>query len=320
MVIEDGMKEQATIPPKVYGFIITKPLQLMVVIAIIDQLPIEIEKELLVVNGFFDAQKIAERLNIKQDKWRSVTFFCSTSRALRHCRRQGYDSVLIDSDVGFRKNTDLIKLKLFSPKTILAVYEEGVGTYRSDLYGGLKKKIMSIFGIGTYFGGNWLTEKVYLFAPNEYRTIFGKTSSELIGLKYTISELVIKYETAFEDLFGTNELKSKLVLLREIRSENCVIYLSNWSIDADIVNSCKKSRSCSIIKPHPHIKKIPLALSTQFDLVVSPSVPAEILITMASRVFKEVYVSHHGSSVVRYINMANVYFKYVDKSQEDYAS
>ncbi len=302
-------EKKAIRSPLRYGFIITKPLQLMIVMAIIDQLPNEVVKELLIVDGFFDAKNITETLNNNNFMWRGACFFQDPHAALKYCKHRNYDSVFLDSDVGFRRNFDLIMLKIFRPKTGLNVYEEGLGTYRSNLYHEPKKMAMSFCGIGTYFGGNWLTKKLYLFAPAEYRKIFGDKSSELIEINISIPELIIKHEKFFDELFKTNELRSKLISMRATGTEKCDIYLSSWDIDANVEKYFANLVSCRVAKLHPHIKVIPDSLWNKFDFVVSPAVPAEILITITSNLFKEVEVFHHGSSVVRYLDISNVRFK-----------
>ena len=305
------MKNHSTLSPPVYAFVITKPLQLMVVMAIIEQLPAEIIKELLVVDVFFDAKKITAVLGEAKYKWKSAVFFQDKISAFRYCRGRKYNSVFLDSDVGSRNNIDLIALKLHSPQTILAVYEEGLGTYRNDLYRGLKKKILSALGIGVYFGGNWLTQKLYLYSPDEYKKKIGKETCELVRIETPIPELIKNNEALIDRLFEIYALKSQIISRRDVSNESCDIYLSGWNIDSKVVDSFPAIDSFRILKPHPHIKKIPERIWSQFEIVVSPSVPAEMLITVASFLFAEVRVLHHGSSVMRYVSIENVKFRCV---------
>ena len=308
------MNKQRAIVPPVYGFIITKPLQLMVVMTIIEQLPDEIIKELIVIDAFFGAKKIVEELTISNPKWQRTVFFENSSAAFRHCIKLRYDSLFLDSDVGFRKNIDLIRLKLSTPKTRIAVYEEGLGSYRNDIYYGARKRILSLIGVGVHFGGNWLTKEIYLFQPSDYINNCLEKTVDVILIKMVISQLILKYEIEFDELFKLAELKSYLT---DASSNNvCDIYLTSWSWSSEAIKRLKQSDSCRIVKFHPHIKEVILSSEFQFDVSVPPEIPAEILITIASKIFKNVRVLHHGSSVVRYLNLKNVNFELMKSNEK----
>ena len=313
MAEEFTSKKKIILSP-VYGFIITKPLQLMVVMAIIEQLPDEISKELIVIDAFFGAKKIAEKLTTSNPKWQRTVFFENPSAAFRHCRERRYDSVFLDSDVGFRKNIDLMRLKLSTPKTRIAVYEEGLGSYRQDIYHGAKRGIFALMGVGVYFGGNWLTKEIYLFRPNEYINNFLEKTADVIHIKTFISQLIIKYKTEFDELFELAELKSDLA--RASSNNVCDIYLTSWSWDGETMKRLMQCDSCRVVKFHPHMKGILVSSEHQFDVSVSPEIPAEILITIASKIFKNVRVLHHGSSVVRYLNLINVNFELMKSNEK----
>lgn len=305
-------KEKATTPLE-YGFIITKPLQLMVVMAIIEQLPAEIGKELIIVDAFFGAKKIAEKLITSNPKWQSAVFCQNPSSAFKYCRKRQYDSVFLDSDVGFSKNIDLFRLKLSNFKTNIVVYEEGLGSYRTNLYYGPKKLIFSLLGIGVRFGGNWLTSKIYLFQPSEYTNKFRVKVENVIQIKTNISQIIQKYNCEFDKLFELTELKSNLS--GKFFDCNCGIYLTSWNLNSDAMSWLRNGKFCRVIKIHPHIKKLDAYVAEQFDAFVSPTIPAEVLITIASDLFERVRVLHHGSSVVRYINIKNVQFEMLDNTK-----
>lgn len=55
-------------------------------------------------------------LDETKNKWKSAVFFQDKISAFRYCRGRKYNSVFLDSDVGFRNNIDLIALKLHSPE------------------------------------------------------------------------------------------------------------------------------------------------------------------------------------------------------------
>ncbi len=148
---------------EVYGFIITKPFQLMIVLALFDQLPTEVKKELLIVNYFTDAEQVSIRLAKVISKECKVIFFRNDLEAFKMACNKKYNKLFMDSDVGFSRNLTLINLKVRSRRTVLAVYEEGLGTYRDDLYLGIKKIILKALGCGVNFGGNFLTRELYVY-------------------------------------------------------------------------------------------------------------------------------------------------------------
>lgn len=301
------------IDPQSYGFIITKPLQLLVVLSIIEQLPDEVNKELIILDSFSAAKQIADRLTTSNTKWRRAVFFKEFSAGYRYCATQQYDKVFLDTDVGFRQNITLIGMRLKSPRVRIAVFEEGIGSYRSNLYQGIKKTILSLLGVGVNFGGNWLTKEIYLFCPDEYKKKFPTTKVDLIRINTSISALLEKYESIFDDLFNLTELKTKLQ--DAYSKEVCDIYLTSWHWDQAAINRLKHYSSYKIVKFHPHIKHPTKSVMDNFDLSTSPSVPAEILITIASRLFVKVRVLHHGSSVVRYLARNNVEFILIDSNR-----
>lgn len=300
------MKEQDNSAAQAYGFIITKPLQLLVALAIIDQLSDVTTSDLLLVDAFLGAKDITKKLTDSHQKWRRASFFKNHEAAYKHCRRKKYDRVFVDSDVGLRKNIDLIRLKLPTLKTRICVYEEGVGSYRSDLYYGLKKKLLTFVGAGTCFGGNWLTKDIYLYCPSEYTSKFPYGRVSVVQIKISITNLIHKYDHEFDSLFDLGMLRTKLTHFAS--KEVCDIYLTSWSWDDGAMKRLAASDSCRIVKFHPHIKTIPPLLANGFDVSVPSSIPAELLIAAAAAMFKRVRVMHHGSSVTRYLDIRNVEF------------
>lgn len=275
----------------------------MVVLAIIDQLPRDIQKDLLIVDYFSGAQKVSARLNELNLAECSVWFFADEAKAFSFVRRRRYKKIFIDSDVGFIRNLTLIKLWALCPESRIAVYEEGVGTYRNDLYAGLKKRIMEALGCGVYFGGNWRTSELYLYQPELCQN---KLRAQKLPIHKSISSLLVCMANTFEYIFDSADFFEKIMQRNE--SSRCLIYLSNWQLDKAVVDQLKQMRCLTIVKPHPHIKELGM-LNEMEGMVLAPAgIPAEMLISMVSRKFDHVKVLHHGSSVVRYVNYESVEF------------
>jgi hypothetical protein len=303
------MNEKRSSKREICGFVITKPLQLLVVLAIIDQLPGDTISDLIVVDAFFGAKDTSERLADSNPKWRRASFFKNHDAAYKHCKSQKYDRVFIDSDVGLSKNIDLIRIKLSHLKTRICVYEEGLGSYRSDLYYGFKRKLLDFVGAGTRFGGNWLTKEIYLYRPAEYISRFPDSRVEVVQIGTSIADLIHRYEREFRKLFDLVTLQSNLKNFGS--NEVCDIYLTSWRWDEDVMRRLQQCESCRIIKFHPHLKENYSLIANSFDVLAQSNIPAEILIASVAAIFKKVRVMHHGSSATRYLNINNVEFSEV---------
>lgn len=283
---------------KGYAFIITKPLQLMVVLSIIDQLPSFIQKTLLVVDSFADAKGVSKRLETVLPSDLSIKFFDAESSAYGYMRNKGYSKIFIDSDVGFSRYVTLLVIAILSPGTIFAVYEEGVGTYRNDLYAGVKKKILPLIGCGIYFGGNWRTKELYLYRPDKCMT---PVNAKKIKIEKKIHVLMREKKLWLEYIFDASNFFSELSSLA-CNYKKCEIYLTNWKIDSKVIDGLNCTSSFVIVKPHPHIKDQD-ELERFCGLYKAPAgIPAEILLSWAQESFEMVTVFHHGSSTLNYID------------------
>lgn len=295
-----------------FAFIVTKPLQLMVVMALNAQLPLG-KKTLLLVDNFFDAEHAFEKLKKTNRAWSSILFFQNVSAAFEYCRKAKHDQLFIDSDVGFRKYLLLFKIKAASWRTVFSVYEEGLGSYRADLYSGVRRLALKISGGAFYFGGCWLTKKIYLYRPDEYKNSIRSNRGKEEKILITIPELLAASARELVFIFGGTEIQDRLRLSEN--RECCVIYLSAWTADLEIIAKEHLSGSCfNVLKLHPHFRSDFQHGADNFDLCVVPSMPAEILIAMAANLFDRVEVLHHGSSVERYLTAGNVQYKNITQT------
>ena len=286
-------------------FIVTKPLQLMVAMAIVEQLPLEAAKDLILVDSFYGAKGISDRVAAAHSGWSRVTFLPSVESALADIERRNCDTVFIDSDVGLRKYFQLIRLKLVCTRVNVVIYEEGLGTYRADLYVGFKKKLLRLVGAGNYFGGCWLTDYIFLYSPDEYVRTLNIKKNKTVRINKPISNLCVERLEWLKFVF---ELQSFQSAIDSAGSSNCVIYLTAWNWDQEIINNLCSMSSFKVLKYHPHIKTPDEEVGGSFDHIAAPAIPAELLIAAAAAAFASVVVYHHGSSVVRYSNFQNVRF------------
>lgn len=282
--------------PDTYGFVVTKPLQLMIVLAIIEQIQKEVKKEILIVDSFHDAEGISNRMKAVYINSINILFVDNEISVYKIARKRKYAMLFIDSDVGFRRNLTLMKFAFLSPKTKLAVYEEGIGTYRCDLYSGIKKTILRSLGCGVYFGDNWCVKELYVYRPE---SINSSVHSKKIKIEKEIYHLLKERQKDFEFIFDVKDFFSIVTRKATIFNE-CTVYLSDWSLDSNVISFLEKISELVIIKPHPHIKDVG-DLSFKGSIVAPARIPAEMLLMHVTTLFPVVNVYHYGSSAFCYM-------------------
>lgn len=292
--------------PTRYGFVITKPLQLMVVLSLVEQLDRQISKDFLLVDNFAGAESLHRQMLSRLDPGCRVFYFAEERQAYAFAVRTGYDKLLIDSDVGFRRNLTIMAMAIRRPSMMLAVYEEGLGSYRLDLYPSAKRRALASVGCGVYFGGNWRTREIYLFQPEKCVT---PISARKIKLEKSISQLLAEKWGFLSEIFSAREYMENFTNLSN--PGDCIIYLTGWTVDEVRLATLARDGASVIVKPHPHIKNIDSAKWGGCLSMAPANVPAEIIISAAATSFRTVRVLHHGSSVGRYLQIDNVSFERV---------
>lgn len=290
------------------AFIITKPLQLMVCTSIIDQLEGDFSVHLLITNDFRDAREIFERIQARLNVRRiyKCLFFDANDFAYGYLKANPFDDVYIDSDVGFRQWVKISLIKLKNPATRIYVYEEGVGSYRDDLYENktildkFKLHVLRGLGVGTYFGGSCWTTGIYLYETGQHPFLHG---NKVIMIRQSVTETIKNHAEFADDIFIVDERVKSAIKMNQ---GEVVIYLSNWLIDDKLIGELIAMNSQIIVKLHPHIKEDPPSICGV--KWVDHSVPAEILIMEAAKYCEKIKVFHHGSSTLRYIVGKNIEF------------
>ncbi len=282
-------------------FLISKPLQLMVALCIVQQGTWKSKPVLIVVDAFSGASGVAERIANNFDCLQRVVFFTSRKMALAFIKKEKFLHLFIDSDVGIKNFVSLLAQKLANPKISIDVYEEGLGTYRSDLYFGLKKFVLKYFGVGTYFGGCKLVSGIYVFNVNEYKKNNINKRSKVYSINEGIFEFIMRNHDALRCVFGFNGISHE-----SKTNSGCSIYLSNWKLDSSFISYFKNIDGDLFIKPHPHILNC-----NQFEGIttIKANVPAELVIAELIKLYELVTVFDHKSSVRRYIVSEKLIYK-----------
>lgn len=283
------------------AFLISKPIQLMVALSIVQQNEWESKPVLMILNEFNGAREIAKRLSLNLVEIQTPIFFVSRKTGLEYIKKEKICQLFIDSDVGLRNFITLALLKTFNLNIKIHVFEEGEATYRVDLYKGIKKHLLRFFGIGTFFGGSRFVSTIYVHQPQEYAKIFNSCGFKVREISLSLSEFLLANYIALRALFGIGEIVPccKKTLC-------CSIYLTEWKIDFEFISNFSKLGEDTFVKLHPHIRG-----GADFEgiKIIEGNVPAELVLIELMKNYQIVNVYDHSSSVRRYITASNVIFK-----------
>ncbi|MBK61648.1 MAG: hypothetical protein CL575_01650 [Altererythrobacter sp.] len=274
------------------AFIVTKPLQFMIADMIAAQHHGGEPVDFLIVDLFAGASQFVERFNRLDRPGQRAIYFAEQPAAYAHAAETDYGVVHTNCDVGFRIHRMLKRLKGKSVR----VYEEGVGTYRNDLYSGFRRRFLEKRGIGTVFGGSNMAHFVYVFDPARYYQSVQGVRAIPMPINGTLAGYVEANRDSLCYLFGTG--------LQVPSEEHATIYLTSWDVDQSVVEELQ-ARGRFFIKPHPHRKDAEAGPN-----VLPGGVPAEVLIPMLAQAHPSLTVYHHGSSAAHYLaGMPGVEFK-----------
>ncbi|OCH18564.1 hypothetical protein [Aliivibrio logei] len=280
-------------------YIISKPLQLSVAEIINNREP---SSEVFVTDMFFNARGIFENLK-KQKRWAKVFFVANRFQSFFLAALRKPQKLYIDGDIGTRLALYIFMFKVLSGCKCIYVYEEGIGTYRNDIYlNGFKKRLLEKFGIATYFGGSRFCNGVYVFNPELYIKVHGwKKSFEVNLLSQSILDYMKEYYDELCDLYEFNEESVT-------RGDKVELYITSYDVDQKILQNFENNHGHAFVKLHPHLKEN--TFSAYFTKVefVSNCIPAELFILKLSKNYKDVVIYHHGSSVQEYMPLNNVEF------------
>ena len=276
----------------------------MMAYSIAEQLDLRHGASLILVDQFSGAAETHERILKRTDHAVNfrTEFVKDRQEALNFCRSQRINSIYVDSDVGIRNYIGFLGLRRSMHDLHLNVYEEGLGTYRDDIYSRFRKKILGSLGVGTVFGGCRLTESIFVCCPEEYeRKMPPRIAKKSIRIAAGIMQTLDVHSDFWEYIFQYDGVRAS-------SSRKCSLYLSGWEMDMDFLSHFSTLAGDKYIKPHPHIRG---AISHSCGELIGKSAPAEIVLSDLARNYEEVEVFHHGSSCQRYMTADNIRFELI---------
>jgi len=284
------------VPMNCFIFVVTKPLQLIIATAIVSQLRGKGKVFLCVVDHFYDSKNVTERLKNEKSDWDGVCWFADKKDAIFFAVSQEPKCIFVDSDVGFYNSIVLLVAKIISLKTLFYIFEEGIGSYRDDLYAWPKNKVLESLGIATSFGQSKSVSGIWLYEPSKYLKKFKNYNKECYKIDREVCVVIRENLDFFTRIFDFSDFFDGVV----IQSSTCNIYISSWSVDYDVIEQVSKKFGDLYIKQHPHIKYNEVK-SNHVGMLIPTSVPAEIVVVRLLSFYSKVNIYHHGSSLVKYL-------------------
>jgi len=292
------------------AFLISKPLQLMVALLIVRDLELAAKPVFVITKSFSGAQQVSERLEKAFDQV-EARFFETQAQAYAYMGQQRFAHVFIDSDTGFRKYMTLARLKYSRRIGHFHVFEEGLGTYRTDLYHGLKARVFETVGIATRFGANAMTERVFVLEPEEYARKLPDLAGKATAISGTIRDMLSEDHDRFMFLFDVPEIP----MPEGGRQETCSLYLTSWAVDEGFLAHLRGLPGDVFIKAHPHIQGF---ASIDGLLTIDPGAPAELVLVALLREYDHVEVFDHFSSVRRYVQDRRIKYRKVSSCHTEF--
>lgn len=281
-------------------FVAANPLQILISTSLIRQLNVANKSTLIIHGGFTGAKEVFYRFDTESIKisGAKVIYLETRKDVFKWVKKASPLNLFVDGDVGIRNFISLLFLKICNLGLTICIFEEGIGTYRRDLYGSFKKILFPMFGVGTNFGGSVLTSYVYATDPDKYKAIFPRLSRRVRAIAEGPGKVLLGSQKAWGEIFDYQEITDRF-------SNKCNVYLTNWNLDHDAVKRMMDHSGDNYLKLHPRCLD---QAEVPGVVMLKATAPAELIIADLSRKYTEVNVYHHGSSVEQYFSKANVNF------------
>lgn len=272
----------------------------MVALCIAQQDEFDSKPVFVIIDAFNGARKVADTLSSEFAELQAPEYFSSRSSALSFLKEQNFDNLFIDSDIGLKNFLTLTSFKIGNPNISIHVFEEGAGTYRTDLYSGVKKNLFSLIGIGVFFGACRFVTSIYVYQKEEYAEKIPAAGFKARRIKSSLAQFLMTNSAALKRLFAFDGIKPN-----STDATCCALYLSNWNTDKEFMDYFHKFEGDLFIKLHPHIRT-----DVAMDGIhsIDARVPAELLLIELIKNYNSVRVYDHNSSVRRYIKNKNLTF------------
>lgn len=282
-------------------FVTERPTQIITALALCESFGAHWQVQIIVANCFYDAPTIVGRLS-ETEGGLNIRLAATYDEAIKIVESELPAHLFIHWDVGLGTQRRLQRLMRANQGQKISVFEEGIGTYRQDIYPPLKKRIFRLLGLPVNVGGSKYVDDIYVYDREEYVGSALVRPQNVVQIYPQLCEMLAKREAQFAYIFSCQWL---FELLKASNDVLCTIYLSNWNFsESDLVGRLPEN-GVKVLKLHPHCQ---VCVKSKSIIVAPNSLPAELLVMSASRIFDVVVVHHKNSSVPRYVKNKNVKF------------
>ncbi|UUV21273.1 hypothetical protein [Paenimyroides aestuarii] len=283
-------------------YIATKPLQYYNCLNIASN---KTNNTIIIVNSFYNAIEFSRKVG-KANFWDRSVFFNNLKEAYDFLSKsiKKNDLIFVDSDYGLQNF--IFQLKVVIKGGVIFVYEEGIGSYRDNLYT-LHKNLFArnimkfFFRKFNHYGSSILCSGIYLYRINYHKEIFPNYRKKRFAFPNNLIENLIDYRYHLSE-YSNIQIDNKI--------NKIIIYLSSWKFNKSALKYISKSENTiNIIKPHPHMLEIDEEFIENFDILLSPDILFELFIINLFDSKRKIIIYHEGSSSVENLEVLNLNFK-----------
>lgn len=274
-------------------FICSKPLQFLMCAGIVRRYAVErpeiyvVTHALADVEGFFSFLRSSAYAQLFEHVHRSASY----PAAVEAVRETSYDSLFVEDD-------RVSLYHLFAPlkRRSMAVFEEGIGTYRNDYrasLSGLRRlrwKATSILtGCGLQFGDGRATDHVVVQYPEVYARLNPRNAHKVLP--------ALPFGEEIEHLADDWRVVVEGSGVRPPRAESRVAFiLGTWGgAPREVLDTALAEFDEVYYKAHPHDGIV--ADAEGVEVISASWVPAEVYISYLARHCEALTVYHFSSSV-----------------------
>lgn len=283
-------------------FFISKPVQYFNVLNVIGTLNNKFEKEnntLLISDDFSESKRFYEKVRKVSRLWRTTKYFQSRIAAFIWLILNVRDSnVYIDSD--YAKDSLFVKLLLFRGNQV-SLYEEGIFTYKDDLFAEYlakhKKKIAiyKFLKLPKSIGITPGLSNIYVYSKSRFIARRPECKLDISLFKYSFTENYISNKRELDLIFNIN---------KEVLSKDFDVIYCGPKDPSDIVNLTHLKTGNILFKPHPACdfkdEEYNQLLGNSNVIILHDNIPIEILCMKVIKKNKPVFY-HHNCSAELYL-------------------
>ncbi|WP_217602699.1 alpha-2,8-polysialyltransferase family protein [Chitinophaga sp. GbtcB8] len=196
----------------------------------------------------------------------------------------------------------------FIPCKNIYIYEEGIGSYRTDIFKNLaryKRKIRELFGVYEYPGFHPRVKGMYVYCKEYYLKKLAPYSKHktLNAFSFNMSfpNMLENNKELAKELFQFNIQRA----FPHLKNKRLVLYITSWPLNEsffDVVNL--EEYDYCIIKPHPHITDVDSFNKWKNDctIIINSIILSEFLIKQLLDENNTLDIYHCSSTALLYLS------------------